>query len=309
MAIKFQCPECKKAFSINDECAGKKAKCKCGARMVVPSNPMAHSHQPATTEAQESHAGSREPDEQIIRFVCTECGKLIKVLAKHSGEKSKCPCGAQIVVPFQSNILEKHNTEIVNNRDQRIKTTGKLETTQEHSYEQEPIPSGSIHKTQRDNPTQKVLETKKQPYRETSSIVLMCLGFLFTPLSVLLVMSGRIGLLLLGIGGLCFTLSAISQLVLLLITKKSDRESFQELRQNARTQRKTEIAKMDMDPIYKAFKIGVVVCLLADVIAIPLVFSSTSYFNFLAVPAIAGCAFFGIGLAIRGSMLQKRTKN
>lgn len=36
MAIKFHCPECKKAFSVKDGYAGKKAKCKCGAKIVVP---------------------------------------------------------------------------------------------------------------------------------------------------------------------------------------------------------------------------------------------------------------------------------
>jgi len=203
--------------------------------------------------------------------------------------------------------LKKHHPEIVNNKDQRTKKNRELEITQEHSYEQEPIPSGSIHKTQWDNHTQEVSVTKKQPYRETSSIVLMYLGFLFTPLSVLLVtMSDSIGLFFLGIGGLLFTLAAICELVLLLITKKSDRE----LWEDAKRRRKTEIAKMDRDPIYKAFKIGLVVCLLADVIALILLFfPSIAYFYFLVVPAIAGCAFFGIGLAIRGSILQQRTKN
>ena len=36
MTIKFSCPECGKSFSVNDESSGKKAKCPCGARIVVP---------------------------------------------------------------------------------------------------------------------------------------------------------------------------------------------------------------------------------------------------------------------------------
>ena len=36
MAIKFQCPECKKAFSIKDECGGRKARCPCGKKLMIP---------------------------------------------------------------------------------------------------------------------------------------------------------------------------------------------------------------------------------------------------------------------------------
>ena len=36
MAIEFQCPECRKPFSARDEYSGKKAKCPCGTRLVVP---------------------------------------------------------------------------------------------------------------------------------------------------------------------------------------------------------------------------------------------------------------------------------
>ena len=36
MTIKFRCPQCDKAFSVRDDYAGKKAKCPCGAKIVVP---------------------------------------------------------------------------------------------------------------------------------------------------------------------------------------------------------------------------------------------------------------------------------
>lgn len=37
MPIRFQCPQCEKWFSVKSEYAGKKAKCPCGAKIVVPS--------------------------------------------------------------------------------------------------------------------------------------------------------------------------------------------------------------------------------------------------------------------------------
>ena len=36
MTIKFSCPECGKSFSVSDESSGRKAKCPCGAKIVVP---------------------------------------------------------------------------------------------------------------------------------------------------------------------------------------------------------------------------------------------------------------------------------
>lgn len=36
MPISFQCQNCGKKFSVNDNLAGKAAKCKCGARVTVP---------------------------------------------------------------------------------------------------------------------------------------------------------------------------------------------------------------------------------------------------------------------------------
>lgn len=36
MAIGFQCPQCRKSYSVKDEYAGKKAKCSCGAVLDVP---------------------------------------------------------------------------------------------------------------------------------------------------------------------------------------------------------------------------------------------------------------------------------
>lgn len=36
MAIKFQCPQCHRGFTVKDEHGGRKAKCPCGAKIIVP---------------------------------------------------------------------------------------------------------------------------------------------------------------------------------------------------------------------------------------------------------------------------------
>jgi DNA-directed RNA polymerase subunit RPC12/RpoP len=36
MAIEFRCPECKKSFSVKDENSGRKVKCSCGVKIIVP---------------------------------------------------------------------------------------------------------------------------------------------------------------------------------------------------------------------------------------------------------------------------------
>ena len=43
----------------------------------------------------------------MIRFVCSNCSRLISVDEKHSGKKGKCPkCGGVVVVPESSTIIE-----------------------------------------------------------------------------------------------------------------------------------------------------------------------------------------------------------
>jgi DNA-directed RNA polymerase subunit RPC12/RpoP len=37
MSIRFQCPECGRSFSVGEEHIGKKAKCRCGSKFIVPS--------------------------------------------------------------------------------------------------------------------------------------------------------------------------------------------------------------------------------------------------------------------------------
>jgi DNA-directed RNA polymerase subunit RPC12/RpoP len=45
----------------------------------------------------------------MIRFTCSNCGRVISVDEKHRGKKGKCPkCGGIVVVPERSTIIEFH---------------------------------------------------------------------------------------------------------------------------------------------------------------------------------------------------------
>ncbi|NIP23846.1 MAG: rhomboid family intramembrane serine protease [Phycisphaerae bacterium] len=82
MGIRFECPRCRKHFSVKSEYAGKDARCTCGTLIIVPS------------------------DSNKIRFHCKNCGKGISVSNTHAGKKGKCPsCRNIIAVPLLGTLL------------------------------------------------------------------------------------------------------------------------------------------------------------------------------------------------------------
>lgn len=81
MAIEFCCPHCGKDFSVKGEHAGKKAKCKCGATIVVPSGPIVHRTHSATTQAQGSHAGPRHRTQEQRVSQETNGNRLSRIAA------------------------------------------------------------------------------------------------------------------------------------------------------------------------------------------------------------------------------------
>ena len=76
--IKFTCPNCNQAISVDDAQAGSRGRCpKCRTVVVVPG----HS--------------------TVIEFVCKNCWHKIKVQDRYAGKRGKCPkCGNALVVPL-----------------------------------------------------------------------------------------------------------------------------------------------------------------------------------------------------------------
>ncbi len=66
MAIKFRCPQCNKSFTVKDENAGKKAKCPCGAKLVVPSD-HAPAQSPQEKYTQKDNITNRQSCQQVIK--------------------------------------------------------------------------------------------------------------------------------------------------------------------------------------------------------------------------------------------------
>jgi len=83
MGIKFECPRCRKHFSVKSEYAGKNARCTCGAVIIVPD------------------------DSNEIRFHCKNCGRGISVSNTHTGKKGRCPaCKSIVTVPLLGVLLK-----------------------------------------------------------------------------------------------------------------------------------------------------------------------------------------------------------
>lgn len=82
MGIKFECPRCRKHFSVKSEYAGKEARCTCGAVIFVPD------------------------DSNKIRLHCKDCGRGISVSNTHAGKKGRCPaCSNIVTVPLLGTLL------------------------------------------------------------------------------------------------------------------------------------------------------------------------------------------------------------
>jgi len=108
MAIKFNCPHCKRALSVKDESlAGKKAACTgCKKIIVIPKPRQAAAPGDdlealaAAALAEPKAEAARAPDAQTIDFDCPQCGESIKMSRDLAGKNAPCPeCRRIVRVP------------------------------------------------------------------------------------------------------------------------------------------------------------------------------------------------------------------
>jgi hypothetical protein len=106
MAIKFNCPHCKKALSVKDESlAGKKAACTGCKKIIVipkptPAAPAEDLEAMALSALAEPKAAKVEAA-QTIDFECPHCGEAIKMGRDLAGKNAQCPeCRHIIRVPM-----------------------------------------------------------------------------------------------------------------------------------------------------------------------------------------------------------------
>lgn len=103
MAIKFSCPHCRKALSVKDHLAGKKAQCPaCKQRLTIPTVDI--EALAAAALADEPKAPAPPVEQATIEFKCYYCDETVRVGADLAGKQTPCPeCRRIIKVP----LLEK----------------------------------------------------------------------------------------------------------------------------------------------------------------------------------------------------------
>jgi len=113
MAIKFSCPHCRKALSVKDHLAGKKAQCPaCKKRLTIPTVAPGSVPNGVDIEALAAAALTDEPkaptpvaEQATIEFKCYYCDETVRVGADLAGKQTPCPeCRRIIKVP----LLEKN---------------------------------------------------------------------------------------------------------------------------------------------------------------------------------------------------------
>ncbi len=92
MTLSVRCPTCKAVHRVGDEMAGQRAKCKCGAIMMIPAR------KPSPTQPQAA-AGQSAPAAAPLVVRCPSCGKIHRVKASMAGTAARCPCGAVMQIP------------------------------------------------------------------------------------------------------------------------------------------------------------------------------------------------------------------
>jgi DNA-directed RNA polymerase subunit M/transcription elongation factor TFIIS len=107
MAIKFNCPHCKRALTVKDDSlAGKKAACTgCKKIIVIPQpTPAALAEDVealAAAALKEGEAAAAAAPTQTIDFECPQCGEAIKVSREFAGKNAPCPeCRRIVKVPM-----------------------------------------------------------------------------------------------------------------------------------------------------------------------------------------------------------------
>ena len=105
MAIKFNCPQCKKEFNVKDNLAGLRRACPaCKKMLTVP----APNSAPANVEEFAAAALADQPEPaapvkeaETIEFVCSYCDTKVAVAADLAGKQTSCPeCRRIVKVPL-----------------------------------------------------------------------------------------------------------------------------------------------------------------------------------------------------------------
>ena len=127
MAIKLNCPHCKRALRVKDELAGKRVKCSgCQKALTIPEP----AHPSAEVEALAAAALSEEPSAAApapapttLDFQCPHCDETVHTTADNAGKRMPCPeCTRIIPVP----LLEKTEPKDWRKVDTRVPAAGFL---------------------------------------------------------------------------------------------------------------------------------------------------------------------------------------
>src|ERR1700693_734956 len=111
MAIKFQCPHCKKSLNVRDQLAGKRAACPgCKQSITIPANEAA-----VPSPEMEDLAAAALADEPVARgvpktvdFKCYYCDEELHIDVALAGKQTPCPeCGRIIKVPVPAKVAEE----------------------------------------------------------------------------------------------------------------------------------------------------------------------------------------------------------
>src|SRR5262249_4452386 len=103
VSIKFSCPHCKKALTVKDQHAGRRAPCPACKKPVIIPAPVG---KPADLEASAAAALPGEPAaapppvQSRIEFTCSFCDEKVSVTADLAGKRTPCPeCRRIVKVP------------------------------------------------------------------------------------------------------------------------------------------------------------------------------------------------------------------
>jgi hypothetical protein len=123
MSIRFDCPQCRKTYSVADHLAGKRAQCPgCKQVLMIPEPKPTPRAQPADIEALAAEALADQPPPEpetpaTIEFNCYYCDEKISISAELAGKRAPCPeCRRIIKVPE----LEKKGPKDWRKMDSRL---------------------------------------------------------------------------------------------------------------------------------------------------------------------------------------------
>ncbi len=143
MTLSVRCPKCKAVHRVGDEMAGKRAKCRCGAVLIVPAAQQAPAQPRSESAPTEVQQGSI-----VVR--CPGCGKRHKAKASMAGTSARCPCGTvmQIPTPQQPAVAAPVQSTIWDelNDDQWAAIEGRKTSAElAHEQEEEEAADAALH--------------------------------------------------------------------------------------------------------------------------------------------------------------------